>query len=204
MPANVNTTFHTDNAQTKRIAGDLLFAPERSGKFDVGASPWFPEYPGLSPSYSGYDDGDSINQPYITTHFQRAVTIPGQSSGFLDTISVDFGRYSLENGADLFRNNHSAKVILTIRKNEQAPSIRGRQFMFNVVINRLDDSNWGTDVEQLVNEITLSTNPTSQFLLAFTHAYDTSTQIYTLKLRRNGSNSPISSMNIYGIAYVNT
>lgn len=202
MPANVNTTFHTDNAQTKRIAGDLLFAPERSGKFDVGASPWFPEYPGLSPS--SITSGDTINQPYITTHLQKSVTIPGQQSGFLSTISVDFGRYSLNNSSDLFRNNHSAKVILTIRKNQQAPSIRGRQFMFNIVINRLDNSNWNVDIESLVNDFTYSSNPLTSFYLTFTHEYDTSTQIYTLNLRRNYSNSSISSMNIYGMAYVNT
>ena len=199
-----NQTYQSDKAQDKCIAGDLLFSPERSGKFDIDSSPWLPTYPGLSPSYDGYGDGDSINQPYITTYMNKNVTIPGSNSGFLSTIAIDFGRYSEDNGADLFRNNHSAKIILTIRKNSNPPNRRGRQFMFNIVINRLDDSNWGVDRQILINETVYASNPTVNFDMQFLDTYNDSDQIYTLGVRRDANSSSEGAMNIYGIAYVNT
>ena len=55
MPINLATS--KDENQNLNIQGDLLFSPERSGNFSLEASPWFPIYPGLSPSYSGYGQG---------------------------------------------------------------------------------------------------------------------------------------------------
>lgn len=201
MPINLPTS--KDKNQNLNIQGDLLFSPERSGDFLLEASPWFPTYPGLSPSYSGYGQGRSINQPYITTQHRR-LTINGSSGAYVDAVNIDFGKHTEEIGSDLFRNNHSAKVALTIIREGQSPNILPYSYVFNVVVNRPSSTTFQPERYNIVASSTALNNGASSPSFSFQDSYDAGNQIYRLRVRSSSGPGNLTGMAIKAIIYVNT
>lgn len=201
MPINIVSNRDTD--KNLNIQGDLLFSPERSGNFLLENSPWFPTFPGLSPS-GAYTTGQTINQPYITTQNRSGITINGSNGAYVTAVNIDFGKHSETNTSDLFRNNHSAKVALTIIKNSQTPNPLPHQYVFNVLVNRTSSTTFQTERFDIVNNTTILNNGSAGASYSYLNAYDTTNQIYELRVRSSSGTANLSNMNIKAIIYVNT